>query len=426
MRGFQIGVVGTGYVGLTTGACLADLGHDVVCIDIDEERIVRLTQGETPILEEGLPRLVREGIAADRLRFTTSYGSLSDREFIFLCVPTPQAPDGTADLSFVEAAARSLGEHLAGDSIVINKSTVPVGSTRVVEKAMGRNDVHVVSNPEFLREGTAVSDFLHPDRIVIGSDDQVAADRVASIYASLSSPLIVTDPSSAELIKYASNAFLATKISFVNAIAAVSEAVGADVADVVKGLGWDHRIGQDFLRPGPGWGGSCFPKDTHALIRIAADAGYEFSLLEGVVEVNTQQFNRVVTKVDELVGDLRGAKIAAWGLTFKALTDDLRDSPAIEIIRRLVDRGASVTAFDPAVDSGTDITHGCTVVDDPYHACTAADALVVLTEWADFQSLDLERVAAEMQAPRIVDARNLLDREALRHRGFEFRGVGRC
>jgi UDPglucose 6-dehydrogenase len=876
----NVAVIGTGYVGLTTGACLSHLGHDVVCADIDASKIDRLNKGEIPILEEGLEEIVRECVRAGRLRFVLgSADAMADREFVFLCVPTPQEEDGSADLSYIEAAAAEIAPHLESESIVINKSTVPVGSTRVVEQALQRSDVFVVSNPEFLREGSAVHDFLHPDRVVIGSDDQAAAIRVASLYLGLAAPLMVTDPASAETIKYASNAFLASKISFVNAIAAVCEAVGADVNDVVLGMGYDKRIGQEFLRPGPGWGGSCFlpnesllvrrgttvsmepiaqvvaggpnglevlswvpgdptpeflpvaavterpwsgeivevrtkmgrrlhvtpdhpmvvgdgsapaaqivvtpageltdsswvplavgwplplvdpscdvsvldavlgesldaarvivrlsdrqwreveprlgrlpyarrrdvarcramrltelrslgvvtvggaygtttngtyvpdqlrvdedfwrmlglylaegfisvdgprhriawtfhptdetelvdfvrrywerhgvkvrvdrtptsmkvsissrllaewfrslgvgvdcyskrvpdlvwtmsdrhrwallrglwdgdgswsfiqrghnvvleygtvsssladgmlrllgglgivasqrigrtpkstvdthwlriagqvqvaaaarellpsdevarircaalgltkriaptgyrpdgknaawvrvtgverlpyegpvyslevpgahtvvttsglvahncfPKDSHALVRIAEDAGYDFRLLRGVIEVNTQQFERVVDKVEAAAGgSLDGVKVAAWGITFKARTDDTRDSPAIEIIHRLQGRGAIVSAYDPAIHA--DIK-GIPIENDPYAACSGAEVLAVLTEWDEFKWLDLDKVASEMAHPRIVDARNLMDRQRLRQHGFEYQGIGR-
>lgn len=422
-----IAVVGTGYVGLTTGACMASLGHDVVCIDIDAAKVELLSSGEIPIYEEGLRELVVEGLRSGQLRFTTGITSVADREFVYLCVPTPQGEDGSADLSYVEQAAREIGPHLADGAVVINKSTVPVGSTLVVERAMGRPGAHVVSNPEFLREGTAVSDCLNPDRVVIGAAEPDTAMRVAALYTALAAPVIVTDPASAELIKYASNAFLATKLSFVNAVAAVSEAVGADMKDVVLGIGYDRRIGKEFLRPGPGWGGSCFPKDTRALIRIAEDAGYDFRLLKGVVDVNRQQFERVVEKVAELVGgSLDGVTVAAWGLTFKAGTDDRRDSPAIEIIQRLLALGARVRAYDPAVAEGTALMSGLEVVGDGYAACTGADALVVLTEWDEFRWLDLDKVTDELARRNVVDGRNLLDRTALRNRGFEYRGIGRA
>jgi len=349
--------------------------------------------------------------------------AVADREFIFLCVPTPQGEDGSADLTYIEVAARQISPHLQPEAIVINKSTVPVGSTLVVERSLQRSDVHVVSNPEFLREGSAVHDFLHPDRVVIGAEDQAAAIRVAALYIGLAAPLMVTDPASAETIKYASNAFLATKISFVNAIAAVCEAVGADVADVVLGMGYDKRIGQEFLRPGPGWGGSCFPKDSIALVRIAEDAGYDFRLLKGVVEVNDQQFQRVVDKVRIAAGgSLHGVKVGAWGLTFKARTDDTRMSPAIEIIHRLQEAGAVVTAFDPAIDHEIE---GIPVAADPFSAAADAEVLAILTEWDEFRWLDLEQLGSSMAKKNVVDARNLLDRNRLRQHGFSYEGIGR-
>lgn len=421
----KIAVVGTGYVGLTTGACLAHLGHDVTCVDVDAVKVERLSAGDVPILEQGLDELVTEGLRSGNLRFTTDTPAAAKAaEFIFLCVPTPQGEDGSADLSYIEAAAREIGPHLRPDSVVINKSTVPVGSTRVVGRALGRGDVFVVSNPEFLREGSAVHDFLHPDRVVIGCDDQAAAVRLASLYLSLAAPLMITDPASAETIKYASNAFLATKISYVNAVAAVCEAVGADVNDVVLGMGYDKRIGHEFLRPGPGWGGSCFPKDTHALVRIAEDAGYDFDLLRGVIAVNEEQFARVATKVsDQVGGSLDGVRVAVWGLTFKARTDDMRDSPSLEVIRRLNEAGAVVRAFDPAVSKQLE---GIEVVEDAYAACEGAEVLVVLTEWDEFRWLDFDKVAELMAARRVVDARNLLDRQPLIRRGFSVVGIGRA
>ena len=417
-------VVGTGYVGITTAACLAHLGHRVVGADIDERRVEQLSRGEIPIVEDGLEELVREGLASGNLRFTTDRaGAAASCEFAYLCVPTPQSPDGRADLSHIEDVARTIGPVLPPDSIVVNKSTVPVGSTRVVERVLERGDVSVVSNPEFLREGSAVHDFLHPDRIVIGSDDQSAAIRVASLYIGIASPHIVTDPASAETIKYASNAFLATKVSFVNAIAAVCEGVGADVNDVVLGMGYDPRIGHQFLRPGPGWGGSCLPKDTMALVRIAEDGGYNFDLLKGVITVNEQQLERIVGKVTEAVGgDVNGRVIAAWGLAFKARTDDIRDSPAIDVIRRLVSRGAVVKAYDPAVRRPIE---GIEVCDDAYAACEGAEVLVVLTEWDEFRWLDFDKVATAMKQHAIVDSRNVLDRTAVSRRGFTHRGIGR-
>jgi UDPglucose 6-dehydrogenase len=420
----KIAVIGTGYVGLTTGACFAHVGHEVVCADIDADKVARLQRGEIPILEAGLENLVREGIDGGRLSFVVGAATaVEDCEFAYLCVPTPQAPDGSADLSYIEDAAREIGPVLPSEAIVVNKSTVPVGSTRVVERALGRSDVAVVSNPEFLREGSAIHDFLHPDRIVIGAEDQAAAVRVSSLYLGITAPVIVTDPASAETIKYAANAFLATKISFINAVAAVCEAVGADIKDVALGMGYDSRIGHEFLKPGPGWGGSCFPKDTRAMVHIAESAGYDFNLLKGVVAVNDEQLNRVAEKIVDLAGgSVDGKRIGAWGLSFKARTDDLRESPSLAVLGRLVERGAIVRGYDPSMPGPIE---GIEVVDDPYAAVEGAEVLAVLTEWDEFRWLDLDKVAHSMVGRNVVDARNLLDRAAFVRRGFEYRGIGR-
>ncbi len=419
-----IAVIGTGYVGLTTGACLAHLGHQVVCADIDEEKVARLQRGEIPIVEQGLGEIVAEGIRTRRLRFVVGAAvAAAESEFSFLCVPTPEGADGRADLSYIEAAAQQIAPVLRSGSVVVNKSTVPVGSVRRVEQMLGRPDVHVVSNPEFLREGSAVNDFLHPDRIVIGADDQAAAVRLSELYKGLDAPVMVTDPASAETIKYASNAFLAAKISFVNAMAAVCEGVGADVADVVLGMGYDKRIGQEFLYPGPGFGGSCFPKDVQALICIAEDNGYEFSLLQGVLDVNLEQFDRVTDKIVAAAGGtVAGKQIALLGLTFKAGTDDLRDSPSLEIANRLLAQGAELRAYDPTHPSGLE---GIDVVADAYAACEGAEVVAVLTEWDEFKWLDLDKVAGVVASRAVVDARNVLDRAALHRLGFTYQGIGR-
>ena len=427
----EIAVIGAGYVGLTTAACFAHLGHRVVCADVVPEKVEKLALGEIPILEAGLPELVRGGLEGGRLVFVLgAAAAVKDAEFVYLCVPTPQAADGSADLSYIRAVATEIGPLLRPECVVVNKSTVPVGSARVVEEVLGRDDVTVVSNPEFMREGSAVHDFMHPDRIVIGSDDQAAAARVASLFHDLRAPVIVTDPASAETIKYASNAFLAAKVSFANAVANVCEGVGADVRDVLLGMGYDKRIGFEFLKPGPGYGGSCFPKDISALIRIAEDAGYDFGLLRGVDQVNAEQFARVVAKVERMVGgSLEGRRIAAWGLTFKARTDDLRQSPALEVSHRLSALGAEVQAYDPAIEptqaTWDDRLDGITVGADPYGVCEGAAALVVLTEWDEFRRLDFGKVAAALAEPRVVDARNILDPAALRRRGFVYEGIGR-
>jgi UDPglucose 6-dehydrogenase len=423
----DIAIIGTGYVGLTTGACFAHLGHDVVCADVIPEKVEQLNRGQIPILEAGLEQLVREGLQSGRLRFVLgATEAAAHAEFAYLCVPTPQGVDGSADLSYIESAAKEIASVLAPASIVVNKSTVPVGSTRRVEQALGRSDVFVVSNPEFLREGSAVNDFLHPDRVVIGSDDQGAAIRVASLYVGVPAPLMVTDPASAETIKYASNAFLATKLSFVNAVAELCEAVGADANDVVLGMGYDKRIGHEFLRPGPGWGGSCFPKDVQALLYIAREAGYDFDLLAGVVTVNDQQFNRTADKVAALAGGaIEGRTVGVWGLTFKAGTDDLRQSPSLHIIDRLLARGAHVRGYDPSVKGPLEQCPGLEVVTDPYAACEGAHVLAVLTEWDELKWLDLDKVADVMANKAIVDARNLLDRSAVTRRGFAYQAIGR-
>ena len=345
-----IGVVGVGYVGLTTGACLSHLGYTVVCGDVDEEKINRLRKGEISIVEKGLTEIVNEGITAGRLEFVVGATEVGERsDIVFLCVPTPEDRDGSADLSFIEAASAEIGPVLCEGAIVVNKSTVPVGTTIVVDEVIQRADIKVVSNPEFLREGTAVNDFLHPDRVVVGADDRGAAEKVAELYSSIETEIIITDAASAETIKYAANGFLAMKISFVNSVAAMCEAVGADVVDVVEGIGSDRRIGREFLQPGPGWGGSCFPKDSHSLVHLAETHGYGFSMMRGVIAVNDEQRERMVRKVQRAAGtnDLNGMTISVLGLTFKAGTDDLRDSPSLAIIGRLRELGATVRAYDP-------------------------------------------------------------------------------
>ena len=424
----RIAVIGTGYVGLTTGACLAHLGHTVVCADIDADKIAKLRDGIIPIVELGLTELVAEGMASGRLSFVVgSAEAAKNCDIAFLCVPTPQGEDGSADLSYVQRAAEEISAALPFEAIVVNKSTVPVGSTKVVEKALKRPDVKVVSNPEFLREGSAVQDFLKPDRVVVGSDDQAAAMKVASLYDGLSTRVIITDPASAETIKYAANAFLATKLSFINAIAAICEGVGADINDVVVGIGSDKRIGENFLRPGPGWGGSCFPKDSRALIKIAEDADYSFDLLKGVITVNDQQLDRVADKIRLAVGgNLSGKVVAVWGLTFKAGTDDLRDSPAIAIIERLMKLGARVQAFDPTVNVvRTGIPNDLVIAASSDEATSRADVLAVLTEWDEFKWISPSTIAAEMTGKHLVDARNLLDRKDWERAGFTYQGIGR-
>ena len=423
----RIAIIGTGYVGLSSGACFAHLKHSVTCVDVVQAKIDMLNEGILPIVETGLDDLVAKGVETGHLSFTTDVAmAVQDADVIFLCVPTPEGADGSADLSYIQAAAKTLSPLLRSGAVVVNKSTVPVGSTKVVERELKRPDISVVSNPEFLREGSAIQDFLHPDRVVVGSDNREAALKVAALYEKVGAPVVVTDPASAETIKYAANAFLATKISYINAVAAICEGVGADINDVVLGLGYDQRIGHEFLRPGPGWGGSCFPKDTKAMVKIAQDAGYEFGLLKGVITVNEQQYGRIVDKIRTAAGgSLQGKKIASWGLTFKALTDDLRDSPAVEIVTRLLADGATVSIFDPTVSfapRGLDAVSICTT---PLEAATGADVIAVLTEWDDFRWVKPDEVASVVKAKFIVDARNLLDRSEWRRAGFDYQGIGR-
>ena len=432
----RLGVVGTGYVGLTTGACFAHLGHHVVCGDVDERKVRLLNDGHIPIVEDGLEAIVNDARAAGRLEFVLGAESAAaDADIVFLCVPTPQGDDGSADLSYIEQAAAQIAPVVKPGAVVVNKSTVPVGSTIAVERVLQRSDVRVVSNPEFLREGTAVHDFLHPDRVVIGSADRGAAERVAELYASIDTPILITDPASAETIKYAANGFLAMKVSFVNAVAAMCEAVGADVAAVVEGIGSDQRIGGQFLRPGPGWGGSCFPKDSRALVKIAEDHGYNFAMMRGVIDVNDEQLERMVAKISAAVGragdDLAGVTVGALGLTFKAGTDDLRESPALFIIAELRRLGATVRAYDPTTVGELTphqkaVLAGIELVDDPLEVADGADVLALFTEWPDFAKIDLGRLVARLPRPvTVVDTRNLLDPALVREAGLGYDGVGR-
>ncbi|MGW1680439.1 UDP-glucose dehydrogenase family protein [Saccharopolyspora sp. NPDC002376] len=424
----RIVVVGTGYVGLTTGACLASLGHRVVCSDVNAEKVAQLSRGEVRIHEPGLAELVQEGIAAGRLEFVLgSAVAVADAEVVFLCVPTPMGSGGGADLAVVESVAREVREGLPTGCVLVTKSTVPVGTSAWLRELVGRPDVAVVSNPEFLREGSAVHDFLTPDRIVVGSDTQDAAERVAALYARLGAPTVLTDAASAEMVKYAANCFLATKLSYVNAIAELCERLGADITDVTEGMGYDRRIGQAFLQPGPGWGGSCLPKDTAALLQVADAVSFDFPLLQATISSNARQRERMVDKVVESCGgSLAGARIGLLGLTFKAGTDDLRDSPALEVARLLAARNAELVAFDPGLrGEEAELPSGLTLVDDPYQAAKGAAALVLLTEWQEFRTLDWNRVAQQLDGPVVVDTRNHLDPDALSRAGLSWRGVGR-
>ncbi|VVJ22043.1 UDP-glucose 6-dehydrogenase (EC [Amycolatopsis camponoti] len=430
----NVAVIGTGYVGLTTGACLASLGHSVVCADSDRDKVDRLRKGQVDILEPELADLVADGTAAGRLTWVTEAGAAFEQgtrpvEIVFLCVPTPMGAGGLADLGVLEAVVDEIRTLLPPDCVLVTKSTVPVGTGDRITQLLDREDVAVVSNPEFLREGTAVHDFLHPDRIVVGSARQDAAERVAALYARLGAPTVLTDGPSAELIKYAANCFLAMKLSYVNAVAELCERVGADVVDVTEGMGYDRRIGQKFLSPGPGWGGSCLPKDTSALLQLADSADFEFRLVRAAIDTNSRQHKRMVDKIRLAVtgsrtGSLSKVKLALLGLTFKAGTDDLRDSPSLAVAALLRQAGADVVAFDPAV-SPADDRLPLAVASDAYQAAADADAIVVLTEWPEFRRLDWPRLAACVRTPAVVDTRNLLDPSVLAQAGFTWSGVGR-
>jgi len=421
----KIAVIGSGYVGLAVSVSLAMLGHVVECTDKSRERIAELAQGRVPIVEEGLTEAVRDMLAAGRLRFGTDNALAAARaEYVFLCLPTPDRADGRADLSFVRAVAIEIGPHLRPGATVITKSTVPVGTGDMVETALGRGDVHVASNPEFLAEGSAIRDCTDPDRIVIGARSDAVARGVAELYGSFGrSRSILTDIASAELIKYASNAYLATRLTFVNSMAEICDAAGADIRSVLAGMGSDSRIGGAFLRPGPGWGGSCFPKDTQALVRTAEDLGCDLALVKTAIAANAHHTQRVTDKaIAALDGNVEGSRIAVWGLTFKAGTDDLRRSPALDIARRLAALGASVQAYDPTVAAGP--LHGIEAHSSSFAACKGADALIIGTEWPEFASVDLAELAAVMGRPIIIDARNLLDPAAVARKGFVYTGLG--
>ena len=419
----SVSVLGAGYVGLTTATYLAHLGHRVTCADVDAVKVHALRQGKVPIVEAGLEEMIQESVEAGRLSFMVGgRNAVRQAEFVFLCLPTPQGADGSADVGYVLAAAAEIGPHLQAGAVAIIKSTVPVGTAQLVTAALDRPDVAVVSNPEFLREGSAMRDCLQPDRIVIAGDDPEAMERVAQLYRALDAPVVMTDPASAELIKYACNALLASRLSFINAIASLCERLGADVRDVLLGMGYDRRIGHDFLSPGPGWGGSCFPKDTRALLRIAEEHDFDFGLLRGAIEDNRRQFDLVAARVEQMAGgSLSGATVAVWGMAFKAGTDDTRESPAIEVITRLISAGARIQAYDPGVRSTPE---GVALMPDAYDAARGADVLVVLTEWPEFARADLQKVYEVMNAPRIVDARNVISRPAARALGFTIDSTG--
>jgi UDPglucose 6-dehydrogenase len=435
----NIGVIGTGYVGLVTGACFAEFGVQVICADIDAEKIAQLERGEIPIYEPGLEEIVDRNMKQGRLAFTTSTREAVESSLVlFIAVATPSLPDGGTDLRAVEAVAREIGRTMDEYKVIVNKSTVPVGTGVRVrgwieeeQRAAGRSvEFSVASNPEFLREGAAIGDFMRPDRVVIGTDDSQATAILKSLYRPLyliEAPVLITNVVSAELTKYAANSFLATKISFINEFANLCEELGADVHDIARGIGLDRRIGQKFLHPGPGFGGSCFPKDTRSIAHFARDRGTPLAIIEAVVEVNTRQQRRMVDKIAAcLDGDVRGKTIGVLGLSFKPETDDTRESPALAIVHALQGLGARVQAYDPqAMDAVRKELPDLTLCSDAYQACSGAEALVIVTEWNQFRMLDLERVKSLLARPVIVDLRNIYDPAPMRAAGFEYVCVGR-
>ena len=429
----NICVVGTGYVGLVTGAVFADLGNDVVCVDNDPDKIADLLAGRMPIYEPGLEEMVARNTADGRLSFTTDLTAAVRRSVIvFITVGTPPKADGQTDLSAVETVARGIAQAMDRYIVVVNKSTVPVGTGEFVREVIERHQTRaiafdVVSNPEFLREGSAIEDTLRPDRIVIGAPTQQVAMSLLELYAPLERPMIITDVPSAEMIKYASNAFLSTKISFINAIANICELAGADVTQVMKGMGLDARIGASFLSAGLGYGGSCFPKDTDSLTHTAAALGYDFALLRAVVDINRERAGHFVEMLAKALNPLDGRTLAVLGLAFKPNTDDLREAKSIEVIEQLLRRGAIVRAYDPVAMPAARraLPETVTFCESPYEAATGADAVVLVTEWNEFKFLNLERLRTVMRRPVIFDGRNVWEPERMRRLGFEYHSIGR-
>ena len=434
----HICVVGTGYVGLVTGACLADFGISVTCVDKDEEKITKLLDGEIPIYEPGLDSLVEKNAKAGRLHFSTDLApAIQHALAIFIAVGTPPKEDGSADLSYVVQVAEAIADNLNGYKVVVTKSTVPIGTGQLIEKIIterghGAHPFSVVSNPEFLREGSAIADFMRPDRVVIGARDAQAVAIMKDIYSPLyliETPFVITNVESSELIKYASNAFLATKITFINEVAELCDRLGADVHHVSRGMGLDKRIGPKFLHPGPGYGGSCFPKDTQAMAEIAHEAGRPFEIVETVIAVNDRIKERAVQRVQEAIGDdLKGKVVAVLGLSFKPETDDMRESSSIPLVNALIEGGARVKAFDPvAMDNARGmLPEDVQYCEDSYDAAEGADAMIIVTEWNQFRSLDMERVRSSLKQPVVVDLRNLYDPKRMKDQGFQYSSVGRA
>jgi UDPglucose 6-dehydrogenase len=432
----HIAVIGTGYVGLVTGTCFAEFGVDVTCVDVDSEKIARLLEGIVPIYEPGLEQMVMKNVQAGRLHFTTDIKQAVEQSLvIFLAVGTPPKDDGSADLKFVEAVARSIAEYMNGYKVIVTKSTVPIGTGERIRKLIREHqkkqfNFGIVSNPEFLREGAAINDFMRPDRVVIGSRDEEAIAIMRDLYRPLyliETPFVITSLEGAELSKYAANAFLATKISFINEVANLCDKIGCDVHDVARAMGMDRRIGGKFLHPGPGFGGSCFPKDTRALAAIAREYDSESRIVDAVIEVNYRQHALMVPKIEGLVGgDLQSKTIAVLGLAFKPETDDMREAPSVEIIRGLMKRGASVRAYDPvAIREAKKILPEIIYSEDEYETVEGADALVFMTEWNQFRALDMQRIRQLMRTPKIADLRNIYEPDTMRELGFDYVGVGR-
>jgi UDPglucose 6-dehydrogenase len=428
----NICVIGTGYVGLVTGVVFSDLGNEVICVDKNEEKITLLRSGIMPIYEPGLEEMVARNAEEGRLTFTTDLeAAVRKSEVVFICVGTPPKEDGSTDMTQVESAARGVAAAMDRYKVIVNKSTVPVGTGNFVREIIEMNkrrnvDFDVVSNPEFLREGSAIQDTLHPDRIVIGAPNQIVAMKILELYAPLERPMIITDVASAEMIKYASNAFLATKISFANAIANICEAVGADVISVVKGMGSDARIGAAFLNAGLGYGGSCFPKDSTSLLHTARKHGYDFPLLQATIATNEEQPKRFIRKIERVLGGFEGKKVAVLGLAFKANTDDMRDAKSLDVIQALLAGGATVTAYDPiAMENTKRIFPQITYAKNAFDAADKADAVVVVTEWNEFKQINLEKLKQTMKGAFVFDGRNLYDPAKMKRLGFKYVCVGR-
>ncbi len=431
----RIAVIGTGYVGLVSGACFAEFGVDVTCVDVDASKIEKLKAGGIPIYEPGLDTIVAKNVEAGRLHFTTDIKSAVEQALVvFLAVGTPPQPDGTPDMSYYRQAAKDVAEAMNGYKVLVTKSTVPVGTGKWLREFVQANlavetEFGVASNPEFLREGAAIEDFMRPDRVVVGSNEERAIEVMKELYRPLyliETPVVITSLEAAELIKYAANAFLATKITFINEIANLCDAIGCDVHDVARGMGMDNRIGRKFLHPGPGYGGSCFPKDTRALTTVADQFGVETRIVDAVIEANDRQRDAMIPKIENLVGDLSGKKIGVLGLSFKPETDDMRESPAIEIIAGMIAKGASVKAFDPvAMEESKHFISGIEYATDEYDALAGADAMVIVTEWNQFRALDFDKVKSLLTSPKIADLRNIYEPSDMRELGFEYVGVGR-